>query len=162
MLKHLILKYYSHPVLLLWWNTSGPNLNKFEPYLGEKGPRNPQKGSISWLLHRHENVWKFITLEPQMLGWWNLPQLFIAVRPLIWQKIGAWPIGRRRVRFSSISWNFQDYIKNGVICNTLPCTVSLVKISKESDRIWGSYDQKTTRKQPKIHFSGPMKTFEKL
>ena len=55
-LKHLILKHCSHPVFALWWNTSGPNLNKFEPYLGEKESRNPQKGPISWLLHRHENI----------------------------------------------------------------------------------------------------------
>ena len=59
-----------------------------------------------------------------------------------------------------ISWDFQDYIKNSVICDTLPCTASLVQILKNSDNIWGSYTQKTTQKQPKIHFSGPTKTFE--
>ena len=35
------------------------------------------------------------TLEPQMLSWWNLPQLCITMRPLIWKKNGASPIGRR-------------------------------------------------------------------
>ena len=56
--------------------------------------------------------------------------------------------------FSLISWKFQGYI----VSDTLSCTASLVEISKESDSILGSYNQKTTHKQPKIHFSGPMKT----
>ena len=43
-LKHLILKYCSRTVFLLWWITSGPNFNKFQRYFGEKGPRTPQKG----------------------------------------------------------------------------------------------------------------------
>ena len=46
--------------------------------------------------------------------------------------------------------------------DTLPCTASLVQIWKESDKIEGSYTQKTTQKQPKIHFSGPRTTFENL
>ena len=100
-LKHLILK-HSHPVLLLWWATSGPNLDKFEPYLGKKGPRSTQEGPVLWLLHCHENIWKFITFEPQMLGWWSLPWLCIIIRPLIWQKIGAWPVGCRRVWSKSL------------------------------------------------------------
>ena len=95
-LKHRISKHCSYTVFLLWWTTSGPNFNKFEPYMGEKGPRNPQKGPISWLLHCHKNIWKFITLEPQILCWWNLPGLCITKRSFIWQKFGALPIGRRR------------------------------------------------------------------
>ena len=35
-----------------------------------------------------------------------------------------------------------------------------VEILKETDRIWEIYTEKTTQKQPKIHFSGPMKRFE--
>ena len=55
--------------------------------------------------------------------------------------------------------NFHDYIEIAITYDTLPCTSSLVQISKESDSIWGSYTQKTTHKQPKIYFSGPTKTF---
>ena len=91
-LKHLILKHCSHTFFVLWWATSGPNFKKFESYLGEKGPRHPQKG----LLHRHENIWKFLTLEPQMLSWCYLPRLCITIRPFTWEKIWASPIGRSR------------------------------------------------------------------
>ena len=94
--------------------------------------------------------------------------------PFIWQKIGASLIGRKRAWlknqwkkpknrfFGLISWNFQYYIKNRITCDTLPWTVLLVQISKESDRIWGSYGQKTTQKQPKIQLSAATKTFESL
>ena len=95
-LKHLILKYHSHTVFFWWCTTSGPNFKKFEPYLGVKGPRNPQKGPISWLLYRYENIWKLITLEPEMLCWWNLPRVCIFMRPFTWPKIGACPLGRRK------------------------------------------------------------------
>ena len=33
---------------------------------------------------------------------------------------------------------------------------------KESDRIWESYSQNTTQKQPKIQLSAATKTFKKL
>ena len=62
--------------------------------------------------------------------------------------------------FGLISWDFQDYIKNFIICDTLPCTASLVQISKESDSIWGSCDQKTNQKQPKIQLSAATKIFK--
>ena len=62
--------------------------------------------------------------------------------------------------FGLISWDFQDYIKNFIICGTLPCTASLVQTSKESDSIWGSYDQKTNHKQPKIQLSAATKIFK--
>ena len=90
------------------------------------------------------------------------------------KKIEAGIIGRKRAWsknlwkkpkncfFGLISWNFQDYIKNHIICKSLLCTASLVKILYTSDIIWGSYTQKTTQKQPKILFSGPTKTFENL
>ena len=123
-LKYLILKSCSHTVFVSWWTTSGPNFNKFELYLGEKGPRNLQKRPISWLLHHHKNILKFITLEPQMLSWWNLPGLCITIRTFIWKKLGR---GQQGVKgrgqktsekkpknpcFGIISWNFQDFIKN--------------------------------------------------
>ena len=44
----------------------------------------------------------------------------------------------------------------------IPCISSLVQISKESDRIWGSYGQKATQNQPKIQLSAATKTFENL
>ena len=137
-LKHLILKHCSHPVFLLWWTTSGPNFNKIEPYFGEKGPRNSQKGPISWLPHCHENIWKFITLEPQMAERWNLPQLCIFMRPLLWQNIWAWDEGcgktwlknlwkkTKKLFFWLLSWNFKHYIKTYVISDTLPWTASVV------------------------------------
>ena len=49
-----------------------------------------------------------------------------------------------------------------MICDTLPYTALLAQISKESDRIWGSYGQKTTQKQPKIQLYAATKTFESL
>ena len=64
--------------------------------------------------------------------------------------------------FGLISNNFQDYIQNSITYDTLCCTGSLGQISKESDGILGNYTKKTTLKQPKIHSSGPMKTFEIL
>ena len=67
LLKHLILKDCSYTVFVLWETISGPNFSKLEPYLGEKGPRNSPKGAISWMLHHHENIWKFITWQPHML-----------------------------------------------------------------------------------------------
>ena len=44
----------------------------------------------------------------------------------------------------------------------IPCISSLVQISKESDRIWGSYGQKATQNQPKIQLSAATKTFENV
>ena len=64
-------------------NTSGASFSKIEPY--------------SWMLHRHKNFWEFITLEPHMPWRWNLPRLHIFIRPFIWQKIWASPIGSGRV-----------------------------------------------------------------
>ena len=61
-----------------------------------------------------------------------------------------------------ISWNFQDDIKNRNICDALDCIVLLFQISKESDRICGSYGHKTTQKQPKIQLSVAKKLFESL
>ena len=123
------------------------------------------------LPRKHLKITNLRTWEPQMLPWLNLPRLCIFMRPFIWQKIGAWPIGRRRVwsknlwknaKIGLISSNFQDYIQNSITYDTLCCTGSLVQISKESDGILGNYTKKTTLKQPKIHSSGPMKTFEIL
>ena len=69
---------------------------------------------------------------------------------------------QKNCSFGLISWNFQYYIKNRIICDTLLCTALLAQISKESDRIWGSYDQKTTQRQPKIQLSPATKTLESL
>ena len=74
--------------------TYGASFSKIGPYLGELGPKNPQKWPNSWMLHCHETFLKFITWEPQKLWRWNLARLCIFVRPFIWQKIWAWIIGR--------------------------------------------------------------------
>ena len=58
--KHLILKDCSETVFIL----ISTNLSHI---CGRKGPETPQKGTISLMLHRHENIWKFITWQPQML-----------------------------------------------------------------------------------------------
>ena len=47
-----------------------------------------------------------------------------------------------------ISWNLQKYIKHRNICDTLPCTASLVKILYKLDLIRGCYPSKTTQKEP--------------
>ena len=62
--------------------------------------------------------------------------------------------------FGLISWNFQNYIKNRNACDALYCTRLLFQISKESDSIWGSYDQKTTQKQSAMVVFAATKTFE--
>ena len=58
-----------------------------------------------------------------MMWRWNLPGLWISMRPFIWQKIWVPPLGHGRVWpknlkkktkncfFGLISWNFQYYIK---------------------------------------------------
>ena len=66
-LKDISFKDSSYSVIGLWYSTSGPNFSKIEHYLGEKGLKNPPKWAISWMLHRHETIWNFITWEPQML-----------------------------------------------------------------------------------------------
>ena len=52
-----------------------------------------QKPPFSW----YENLWKFITWEPQTLWRWNLAGLCISMRPFICPKIGAFPIRTNRV-----------------------------------------------------------------
>ena len=89
--------------------------------------------------------------------------------PFIWQTIVALLIGRQRVWLKTKRldyWlNFLEFsvlYQNDVICNTSPFSVLLVQISKEHDRIWGSYGQKTTQKQSQIQLSAATKTFESL
>ena len=70
------------------------------------------------------------------------------------------PLKRAKNRFFGFfSSIFQDYIKNSITYVTLICTVSLVQVLEESNSIWGTYTQKITQEQPKIHFSGPTKAF---
>ena len=64
--------------------------------------------------------------------------------------------------FGFFSPVFQDFEQSLMTYDTLSCTASLVQFSNKSDNIWGSYIQKTTQKQPKIHFSAPTTTFESL
>ena len=64
--------------------------------------------------------------------------------------------------FSFFSWNFQDYIKKCIIHDALICTALLAQIFKQFNSIWGTYTQKTTQMQPKVHFSSATKTFENL
>ena len=57
--------------------------------------------------------------------------------------------------FGLISWSFQDYVKNRYEFDLL-----LFQLLKESDRIWGSYGQKTTQKQPGMVVFAATKTVE--
>ena len=66
-LKDIILKDCSYAVFVLWCSTSGPNLSTIWTFLWKLWPQNPPKWAISWMLHRHENIWTSITWEPQML-----------------------------------------------------------------------------------------------
>ena len=74
-LEHWILKNYSKTVFGLWEAFLGSKLQQIWVIFGEKGPRNSPKGAISWMLYHHENIWKFITWQPQMLHKSNLPRL---------------------------------------------------------------------------------------
>ena len=76
--------------------TSGANFSKIRQYLGELGLKISRKWPNSWILHCHENIWKFITWQPQMISKWNLTRLCVFMRPFIWQKIWAWPRGYGR------------------------------------------------------------------
>ena len=66
-LKHLILKDCSEAVCLiktyLWLKFQQTRVI----FAGERAQKPPPKETISWMLHHHENIWKFITWQPQML-----------------------------------------------------------------------------------------------
>ena len=66
-LKDIILKDYSYATFVLWCSTSGPYFNTIWPFLWKLWSQNPPKWAISWMFHCHENIWTFITWEPQML-----------------------------------------------------------------------------------------------
>ena len=69
-LKHRISKHCSYTVFLLWWTTSGPNFNKFEPYMGEKGPRNPPKRAhfmAAALPRKHLKIHNFGTTNTMLM-----------------------------------------------------------------------------------------------
>ena len=73
LLKHLISKDCLNSIFGLWQTTSGRNYNKLVPYLGKRGLRTnkhtrPHKSVVSWMLHRHKNIWTFITWQPQMVN----------------------------------------------------------------------------------------------
>ena len=86
-LKYQILKDCLNTVFVLSESTSGQHFRQTEPYLGQKGPRNPLKKSISWMLHCHKNISNFITWKPQMLYRWNLPPLCTSIRRIIGRKL---------------------------------------------------------------------------
>ena len=94
--KHIILKHYSYTVFILWCNTSDPTFYKFNPYLGGKGPRSPQKGPISWLLHCHENIWKFITFGNTNARLVKLTTIMYCYKKFDLAKNWTWLIGRGR------------------------------------------------------------------
>ena len=118
---------------------TGGSFRRIWPHLGELRPENHPEAACKYSFGCYENIWKFITWQPQTLRQWNLPRLRIFMRPFIWQKIGTSHIGCKRAWlknfwkraqkcvFGLISWNFQNCIKNYNICDTLPCTASLVK-----------------------------------
>ena len=49
------------------WVITGANFSKIRRHLGNLGPENAQKWAISWMLHHHENISNFLTLQPEML-----------------------------------------------------------------------------------------------
>ena len=71
--KRIFQSFFKHSVPVLN-TTSGASFTEIEPYFGELGPQKPLKWPNSWMLHHHENFWKFITWQKQMLWRWNLPQ----------------------------------------------------------------------------------------
>ena len=144
-----------------------PNFKRIWPNLGELWPKNSQKSIQKWyfwLVGKHLKIDNFPTTNAT-------PMKLIRILYLYESFIGASPIGRRRawsknLRKLAKKWvflvnflNFQGHIKNSNSWDVLPYTASLGKVSKESDRIWGSYGQKTTQKQPaNVVFA--TKTFE--
>ena len=91
---------------------------------------------------KHLKIYKLATTNAIKM---KLTTIVIFMRPFIWKKkIGrgrAWPRNlwkkTKESFFGLIIWNFQDSIKNRIICHTLLCTASLVKILYKSDLIWG-------------------------
>ena len=53
---------------------------------GEVRAQKTLKGAISWMVNQYK---KHSTSQPQMLYWWNLPQMYILIRSFIWQNLGA-------------------------------------------------------------------------
>ena len=68
-------------IMLVW--IAVPSFKRIWPNLGELWPKNhekaPKNGIFCWL----ENIWKFITWQPQMLYLWNSPRLCISMRPSV-------------------------------------------------------------------------------
>ena len=62
--------------------------------------------------------------------------------------------------FGLIFWNFQHYIKNRNICDTLPCTELLVRFLYKLDLIWACNLPKTTQEPPKMLLFAGTRNFE--
>ena len=69
LLKHLILKGCLNTVFFLWGTTSGWNISKGMPYLGEKGLRNPPKGGFMdvALPRKHLNIYNLTATNAKLI-----------------------------------------------------------------------------------------------
>ena len=92
-----------------------------------------------------------------MMWRWNLPGLWISMRPFIWQKIWVPPLGRGRAWPKNLKktqklffWlNFLEFsvlYQNRNICNSKYWPALLFQIWEESESILGSYGPKSTQK----------------
>ena len=121
------------------------------PKMAQNGPRttNAMKMKLITIVYSHETF--------------HLTK-YLGVEQSAWEGLTKKPLKKppKNRFFRSISWNFQDYIKNDNIYVTLPCTTSLVKVLHKSDLIWGCNLPKTTQKQPKILLFAGMTNFEDI
>ena len=75
-----------------------PNLKRIWLHFGGGGelwPKNHPKAPKNGIFYWSENNWTFITWQPQMSYRWNLPRLYISMRPFITQKLESHPWGVR-------------------------------------------------------------------
>ena len=94
--KFKIFKDFSNTVFFLLETTYGRNFSKIKQNLGSKGPKNPPKWAISWILNPYKKLLILQISQPHKLYWWNLPQLYIWIRSFIWQNYGVYLPGCTR------------------------------------------------------------------
>ena len=94
--KFKIFKDFSNTVFFLLETTYGRNVSKIKQNLGSKGPKNPPKWAISWILNPYKRLLILQISQPHKLYWWNLPQTYIWIRSFIWQNYGVYLPGCTR------------------------------------------------------------------
>ena len=84
-LKFKILKDFSNTLFVL---LETDNLwSKFQQdwtMFGGARAQKTKKGPFHWMLNQCKKLWKFLTSQPQMLYWWNLPQILMKRATFIW------------------------------------------------------------------------------